>query len=285
MKYETIRTQSTRFPVSLLCNLFGVSTSGYYDWQSRDSTPDDTEELRVVRLIEKIHQGSRGTYGSPRIFQILNGMGETCSEDKVARLMQKFGIKARTKRKFRNTTDSNHKLPVADNKLKQDFTAKAPGEKLVGDITYIPTDEGWLYLACVLDVHTRKIVGWKIRSRMTKDLVIDALKMGVRSLKLSPGSIFHSDRGSQYASSSFRRVLDVFGLDQSMSRRGNCYDNSMMESFFATLKKELVYWTRFTTRAEAERAIFEWIEVFYNRERIHSGIGYLTPTEFEARCA
>lgn len=284
MKYQAISSQSGVYPTSLLCKLFDVSKSGYYEWKSKPKL-DETEEFRVVRLIEKIHQGSRGTYGSPRIFQILKGMGENCSEDKVARLMQKFGIRSRTKRKFRHTTDSNHKLPVAENKLNQNFTASRPGEKIVGDITYIPTDEGWLYLACVLDVYSRKIVGWKLRNRMTKDLVVDALKMGARNLKVCPGAVFHSDRGSQYASLSFRRVLDIFGFDQSMSRRGNCYDNSMMESFFATLKKELVHNVKFVTRAEAQKAIFEWIEVFYNRQRIHSGIGYLTPAEFEAKCA
>jgi putative transposase len=284
MKYEMIDSQMDLYPVSLLCKIFGVSKSGYYNWKVRPKT-NATEELRIVRLIEKVHQGSRGTYGSPRVFQILKGMGESCSEDKIARLMQKFGIRARTKRKFRHTTDSNHNSPIAENKLNQNFTANSPGEKLVGDITYIATNEGWLYLACVLDVYTRKIVGWQMRSRMTKDLVIDALKNASRSLKMAPGSIFHSDRGSQYASQSFRRVLDVFGYEQSMSRRGNCYDNSMMESFFATLKKEFVYHTKFETRTDAERKIFEWIEVFYNRQRIHSGIGYLTPCDFEVECA
>jgi transposase InsO family protein len=284
MKFEVIDSQTNFYSTTLLCKLFGVSKSGYYNWKSRPKTRA-TEELRIVRLIEKIFQGSRGTYGSPRIFQILKGLRETCSEDKVARLMQKYGIKARTKRKFRHTTDSNHKSPIAENKLNQDFTASTPGEKLVGDITYISTDEGWLYLACVLDVYTRKIVGWQIKERMTKDLVIGALKNASRSLKFVPRSIFHSDRGSQYASQSFRRVLDVFGLDQSMSRKGNCYDNSMMESFFATLKKEFVYHTKFATRADAEREIFEWIEVFYNRQRIHSSIGYLTPCDFEVKCA
>jgi putative transposase len=284
MKYQLIHSQEDFYPTLLLCKIFGVSKSGYYAWKTRPKT-DATQELRVVRLIEKIHQNSRGSYGSPRVFQVLKALGEKYSEYQVARLMQKYGIRARSKRKFRHTTDSNHKSPIADNKLDQNFTASAPGEKLVGDITYIATAEGWLYLACVLDVHTRKIVGWQMKERMTKDLVIGALKNASRSLKLIPKSIFHSDRGSQYASQSFRRVLEVFGLEQSMSRKGNCYDNSMMESFFATLKKEFVYHTKFATRAEAKRAIFEWIEVFYNRQRIHSGIGYLTPCEFEAKCA
>lgn len=284
MKYQLIHSQEDSYPTSLLCKIFGVSKSGYYAWKARPET-DETEELRVIRLIEKIHQGSRGTYGSPRVFQVLKGLGETYSEDQIARLMQKYGIRARGKRKFRHTTDSNHKSPIADNKLNQNFTASSPGEKLVGDITYIATDEGWLYLACVLDVHTRKIVGWQMKERMTKDLVIGALKNASRNLKFTARPIFHSDRGSQYASQSFRRVLDVFGLDQSMSRKGNCYDNSMMESFFATLKKEFVYHTKFATRADAGREIFEWIEVFYNRQRIHSSIGYLTPCDFEAKCA
>lgn len=284
MKFQLIHSQEHAYPVSLLCKIFGVSKSGYYAWKTRPKT-DETEELRVMRLIEKIHQGSRGTYGSPRVFHVLKGLGETYSLDQVARLMKKYSIRARGKRKFRHTTDSNHKSPIADNKLNQNFTATFPGEKLVGDITYIATDEGWLYLACVLDVYTRKIVGWQIKERMTKDLVIGALKNASKSFKFDGKSIFHSDRGSQYASQSFRRILAVLGLSQSMSRKGNCYDNSMMESFFATLKKDFIYHTKFATRTEAERQIFEWIEVFYNRQRIHSGIGYLTPCAFEAKCA
>lgn len=285
MKYEAIRQQVGVYPLATLCRLFGVSRSGFYAWQDRDMTERDGEEMRIVMLIEKIHQGSRHNYGSPRVTQILKGMGETCSEGSVARLMRKHGIRAKTKRKFRHTTDSNHRLPVAPNKLAQDFNASRPGEKLVGDITYIPTGEGWLYLACVMDVFSRKIIGWKLRSRMTKDLVIDATKTAARATKLAPGAIFHSDRGSQYASDSFKRILQFFNLDQSMSRRANCYDNSMMESFFATLKKELIHQQIFRTRRQAEAAIFEWIEVFYNRERIHSGIGYLTPCQAHDRCA
>ena len=285
MKFEAIKQQMSSYSVSMLCRLFGVSRSGFYSWLSRDDAPRDQEEFRLVRLIEKIHQGSRCNYGSPRIARILDGMGETCSTAMVARLMRKYGIRAKTKRKFRHTTDSNHRLPVAPNKLAQNFTASRIGEKLVGDITYIHTDEGWLYLACVMDVFSRKIIGWKLRSRMTKDLVSDALTMAVRRAKIAPGALFHSDRGSQYASLSFRRVLDCFRLDQSMSRRANCYDNSMMESFFATLEKEFVHCEKFVTRDQAQSAIFEWIECYYNRERIHSGIGYLTPCQAEAMSA
>lgn len=180
MKFQAIKSQCNEFPVTLLCQLFGVSKSGYYAWRDRNREEELTEELRVVRLIEDIHKGSRGNYGSPRVHQILLGLGEPLSKSKVARLMNKYGIKAKTKRKFKHTTDSNHRLPVAPNKLDQDYSTSMPGEKLVGDITYVSTGEGWLYLAAVLDVHTRKITGWKLRERMTKDLVVDALKSAIR---------------------------------------------------------------------------------------------------------
>lgn len=272
-------------PVRLLCRIFNVSPSGFYSWLSRDDGPKAAEEMRLVQLMEKIHLGSRKNYGSPRVHQILRGIGESISEDKVARLMRKYGIRARTKRKFRCTTDSKHKYPVAANKLDQKFKASEANRIWVGDITYIGTDEGWLYLACLMDIFSRKIVGWAFSERIDRELVIRALKMAVNSRNPTNGLLHHTDRGSQYASHDYQELLDLFGMDPSMSRKGNCYDNSMMESFFATLKREHVYWEKYETRAQAKQSVFHWIEATYNRERIHSGIGYLTPEQFETKCA
>jgi putative transposase len=213
----------------------------------------------------------------------LKARGFSCSLNRVARLMQKNGIAAKTKRKFKVTTISKHKFPIAPNLLKQSFTADGPNLVWASDITYIATGEGWLYLAMVKDLHSKKVVGWSMQERLRRDLVIDAFKQAVMQRRPEPGLIFHSDRGIQYACCDFRALLKKHKAVQSMSGKGNCYDNAVSESFFGTLKNELVYATRFPTKDKARVAIFDYIEVFYNRQRRHSALGYLSPAEFESR--
>jgi transposase InsO family protein len=225
------------------------------------------------------------SYGSPRMWRELQARGLRVCQNTVARLMQEHGIRAATSRKFRHTTDSNHAQPVADNVLERDFRASRPNEKWVTDITYLWTEEGWLYLAAVEDLYSRKVVGWSLGERLTSDLVSDALRMAIGRQLPGEALLAHSDRGSQYASARYRELLASHGITCSMSRRGNCWDNAPMESFFATLKKELVYQRRFATRAEARRMVFEYIEVFYNRERRHSALGYVSPCAFEEAAA
>jgi transposase InsO family protein len=231
--------------------------------------------------IKESHKDSRGTYGSPRITKDLQAMGTQCSENRVARLMKNNGIVGKAKKKFKATTNSKHNLAVAENLLKQNFAAQNPNTIWVSDITYIWTLEGWLYLAVILDLYSRQVVGWAMSDRLTSDFVIKALYQAIG--RRNPGSccIFHSDRGVQYASADFRDVLNSHGFIQSMSRKGNCYDNAVAESFFHTLKTEHVYDYRYDTRAEARQSIFDYIEIFYNRQRRHSALGYRSPISFE----
>lgn len=289
MRYAFIRDHRREFPVRLMCKVLEVSHSGYYDWLSRPESPREIREQKILQDIVKIHKGSRDTYGSPRIHPVIQGLGHTCSVNTVARIMRKNGIRAKTKRKFKATTDSSHGRPVVPNLLKERVAPTASNEVYVGDITYIPTREGYLYLATVMDLFSRKIVGWRLSDRMKADLVTGALDMAFKSRNPGRGLIFHSDQGSQYASRKFRDRIDFYGMHQSMSRRGCCWDNASMESFFGSLKRELVYHEQFMTRKQAERAIFEWIEVFYNRQRLHSSLGYVSPEKFEvdrmAKCA
>jgi transposase InsO family protein len=231
--------------------------------------------------IEAIHQEFKQRYGSPRIHEELQARGQRCCVNTVAKLMRQQGIAAKTKRKFRCTTDSNHDLPVADNILDRQFEPVAVNQVWVADITYIPTWEGWLYLAAVEDLYSRQIVGWSMSARITSRLVVDALEMAVSRRLPGEGLVAHSDRGSQYASDHYQRLLEQHGITCSMSRRGDCWDNAPMESFFATLKKELVHQENYQTRVAARVSVFEYIEVFYNRVRRHSALGYLSPVEYE----
>jgi putative transposase len=233
-------------------------------------------------LIVGIFDESRGTYGVPRVHQALLQRGEPCGHNRVARLMQKAGLRSKTKRRFRvKTTDSKHGNPIAPDRLDQDFRTSAANRVWVSDITYIPTDEGWLYLASTMDLFSRRIVGWSMSSTLHSSIVVDALRMAIDQRRPAAGVIHHSDRGVQYASAEFRTVLDVHGFVASMSRKGNCYDNAAKESFFHTLKTELVNHERYTTRDEARASVFDYIEAFYNRRRIHSTLGYLSPADFE----
>ena len=227
------------------------------------------------------HKNSRGAYGSPRITDELRSKGTKCGENRVARIMKVNGIVAKTAKKFKATTNSKHNLPVAENLLDQNFVSEQPNTVWVSDITYIPTGEGWLYLAVILDLYSRQVIGWAMSDRLTSGFVIKALYQAVGRRKPGTGCVFHSDRGVQYASSDFRDVLKAYGFIQSMSRKGNCYDNAVAESFFHTLKTEHVYDYRYETRAEAIQSVFEYVEMFYNRQRRHSALGYRSPVSFE----
>lgn len=258
-----------------------VSVSGYYAWMKRPESGRRRQNQRLLERIKHIHKQSRQTYGSPRVYVNLRKQGVVCSLNRVARLMQLNQIAAKRKRKFVVTTDSKHKLPVAENKLNQDFTASKANQKWVTDITYIPTKEGWLYLAVVLDLYSRKVVGWAMEDNMETGLITNALKMALRARKPPKGLLHHSDRGSQYASNAYQQLLTDYTITCSMSRKGNCYDNAVMESFFATLKQELIYRQPYQSHHQTKQAVFEYMEVWYNRKRMHSTLGYLSPEEFE----
>ena len=265
-----------------MCAVLGVSRSGYYSWKNRDDTEKEKRLYDLKRKIEDIFMGSRKTYGSPRVFQVLKGMGIKICEDSVADLMRDMGLMAKTKKKFKvNTTDSNHKNPIAKNLLKQNFEVKKPSTVWLSDITYVGTGEGWLYVFSIMDLCTRKIVGWSFADNLSHVPLLAALEMALKRQETAPGLIFHSDRGVQYACDIFRQKLAELKFLQSMSAKGNSYDNAPMESFFHTFKTELVYQTTFKTIAEAKTTIFEWTEAFYNRERIHSSIGYKSPVAYE----
>ena len=265
----------------MLCEAMQVSRSGYYAWLRRPESQRSQENKQLVEQIKDIHQQSRQTYGSPRVHDELGDLGVNCSENRVARLMRQHGIAAEKKRKFIRTTDSNHQLPVAPNRLNQHFEVEKPDRIWTADITYIWTGQGWLYLAIVLDLFSRRIVGWSMAPSLERTLVINALEMAIAARNPAEGLIHHSDRGSQYASYDYQKLVQQKGIVGSMSRRGNCYDNAPTESWFATLKRELVYRTSYTTHAEARQDIFEYIEVWYNRQRKHSAIGYKSPVAYE----
>ena len=272
--------------INFACEVAEVSRSGFYDWKDRPPSERALESAGLVEKIRTAYSKGRGVYGSPRIAAALKNDGVECGENRVARLMNANDIRAKTAKKFKvKTTDSNHSLPIAPRVFKIEdakVAVMAPNQVWVGDITYVPTGEGWPFLAMFLDLFTRKIVGFSTEVHMRTEMVVKALEMGImRQNVVETYLIVHADRGVQYAASEFRSKLDDEGFIASMSRKGNCYDNAYAESFFHTLKTELVYQTDFTTREEAKRAIFEYIEVFYNRERMHSGIEYLTPEQCE----
>ena len=284
MKFAFVREHRHTWPVNVICRVLKVSRSGFYAGQRRKPSRRVRREEELIRKIRKVHEESRGLYGYPRAHRALRVDGEVVSRNTVARLMRKAKIRARIRKKYSpRTTDSRHDKPVADNLLERDFTAAAPNRKWLADITYVPTGEGWLYLAAVLDVYSRKIVGWSMADHMEVDLVADALKMALQHRRPAGRDLLHhSDRGSQYASDDYQHLLAGHGILVSMSGRGDCYDNAMMESFWATLKCELVHQQRYATRAQGRQSIFEYIEVFYNRKRLHSSLGYVSPDSFEA---
>lgn len=281
MRFAVIDQHRDQNRLEPMCRALQVSPSGYHAWRHRPLSGRRQDELRLVQLIEKIHLGSRETYGSPRVHAALAGKGETCGEDRIARLMRKHGIRAKTKKKFKATTNSKHKLPVCDNVLNRNFNPEAPNKAWAGDITYLWTREGWLYLAVVLDLFSRKVIGWAMEPTLSRELALKALRMAIGARQPSAGLVSHTDQGSQYASGDYRTLQHLYGIICSMSRKGNCWDNSVVESFFGTLKQEHVFFCDYSTRDEARRSVFEWIEGWYNRERLHSALGNLSPEEYE----
>lgn len=260
-----------------------VGRGGYYAWLKREPSERQKADEALTKKIEEVFEESDQTYGSPRIFDELKEAGVACSQKRVARLMRLWGLAAVTPKRFVVTTDSNHSLPVAENLLDRDFEASAPDRKWSSDISYIWTSEGWLYLGVVLDLFSRKVVGWSMGETLERSLVLGALEMARCGRQPGAGVLVHSDRGSQYASGDYQEALEKAGMVCSMSRKGNCWDNSPTESFFATLKKELVYRRRFATREEARSTIFAWIAGWYNRRRRHTSLGSMSPEAFERR--
>jgi putative transposase len=288
MKFKMVEESShEQQEVAWCCKVLKVSPSGYYAWLKRPLSVKKTEDERLWQKIKNHWEKSRKTYGSPRITNRLQNEGEVCSKHRVAKIMKEKNIQGVGRKKFKIiTTDSNHKLPIADRIFQTEEASvqvNSVNQYWGGDITYIPTDEGWLYLAVFLDLFTRKVVGYSMQSTMQTKLILDALDMGIKQQGFGSESelVVHSDRGSQYASEEYREKLNDLGMTASMSRKGNCYDNAFTETFFKTLKTELVYRRKFKTRNEAKAAIFEYIEVWYNRQRIHSSLDYKTPVGYE----
>jgi putative transposase len=272
------------FRIQSMCTIFCVSRAGFYGWLKRPDSQRKREDKRFLTLIRTSFEKSRKTYGYRRIHDDFSEQNELCGKHRIARLMRENDIRPKSQRRFKVTTDSKHNKPIHDNHLNRQFNAVVPNQRWVSDITYIPTVEGWLYLAVIMDLFSRKIIGWSMSNRMKESIVIDALKMALFRRKISSTVLLHSDRGSQYASENFQQLLRDHGIDCSMSRKGDCWDNAAMESFFHSLKTECVYHERYLTRDEAKKSIFDYIEVFYNRQRKHSYLGYHSPEQYELIC-
>ena len=282
MTHRFIDAHKDQWPVRLLCETLEVSPASYYAWRQRPPSAQQQRHAALLVEIRAIHAEVKQRYGSPRLHAELNARGHACCVNTVAKLMRDNDIRAKTARRFRvRTTDSDHDLPVADNLLDRQFDPPAANEVWLADITYIPTREGWLYLAAVEDLFSRRVVGWAMADHMDSRLVVDALELAVQRRLPGEGLLSHSDRGSQYASQHYQALLARHGIVCSMSRKADCWDNAPMESFFASLKKELIHGADFATRAEARAAICEYIEVFYNNQRRHSSLGYVSPAEYE----
>jgi putative transposase len=281
MRYRFIDTHKKVWPVNLMCGVLDVSRSGFYHWRARGPSQQESSNRELDSRIRELFARHKQRYGAPRITDDLQDESIACSENRVARRMRAMGLRAIQAKKFKVTTDSNHSRPVAPDLIEQDFHAEVANEKWVSDITYVWTDEGWLYLAVVMDLYSRAIIGWSMNRRMTQQLVCDALTMALFRRHFPKGTIIHSDRGSQYCSNRYQRLINNTGLRCSMGRKATCYDNAAMESFFHTLKVELVHRERYTTRRTAKSKIFEYIETYYNRQRKHSAIGYKIPMQFE----
>jgi transposase InsO family protein len=282
VRFAFIKNHAHEFPINLMCRVLEVARSGYYAWLRRKPGPREQRRTELVEAIRQVHVESREIYGSPRVHQELQSQGVECCQNTVAKLMQEHEIRAKTCRKFRvSTTDSRHGNPIAPNTLDQRFERAAPDQAWVADITYIPTDEGWLYLAAIVDLYSRMVVGWATAAHLRAELTCHALRNALLQRQPTGPVLHHSDRGVQYACDDYQELIQRFGLQPSMSRTGNCYDNAVMESFFGTLKTELVHHERYATREQAHQSLFEYIEVFYNRQRRHSSLGYLSPYQFE----
>ncbi len=281
MRFAVIKTLREHYPLSLLCAVLEVSRSGYHEWRSRSASPRELANERLVSEIRVLHAESFGAYGSPRIHASLHRQGRLIGRERIRRLMQQHHIVGRHRRRRCRTTDSNHALPIAPNLLQQNFTCHTPNTVWLADISYLPTGEGFLYFAAMKDLCSKKIVGWAMSATIDARLVMEAFSMAIARQRPSAGLIVHSDRGSQYASADFRAQLAKLPCRQSMSRRGNCYDNAPMESFFSSLKGEYLEHQRFASHAQARAAVFIYVEGFYNPVRLHSSIGYRSPNEFE----
>lgn len=284
-RYQFVENHRHQFPIRTMCHVLAVSRSGYYAWRRREPSKRKIADEVFITLLRQIHKDSLQTYGYERSWIELREQGIKCGKHRVRRLMRENGIVAKQRKRYKRTTRSNPGHPVAPNLLEQDFFADKPNTKWVGDISYIPTAEGWLYLSVVLDLFSRRVVGWSMNVRMTKQLVIDAFIMAVRHRQPSDGLIFHSDRGSQYTSYAYQALLGDHQARASMSDTGCCYDNAVAESFFGSLKTECISRTGYRTRADAEMDIFFYIEGFYNRTRRHSSLGFLSPEQFENEVA
>jgi putative transposase len=283
MKFAFIHEHRALFPITVACAVLAVSRSGYHAWAGRPQNRHAVRRRALAAKVRAVHEQNRGVYGSPRVHRALLAQGESVCENTVARVMREQRIRAKTARKFvPRTTDSAHGQPVAANVLQREFAADELNRKWAVDLTYIPTDEGWLYLAGVLDLCSRKVVGWSMADHMRAELVGDALSMAIVRRRPRPGLLHHSDRGVQYACDDYQKLLSDHGMQASMSGKGDCRDNAPTESFWGTLKTELVNHQRYATREQARQSIFEYIEVFYNRQRLHSAIGYQSPEAFEA---
>jgi transposase InsO family protein len=264
-----------------MCNELNVSSSGYYAWRERPPSAREMANQELYTKIKTVYDDNHGVYGSPRIYRELKDQGIACSQNRIARLMRLRGLRAKQTKRFRSTTKRNQAHPVAPNLLKRHFVAERPNQKWLTDITYIPTQEGWLYLAAILDLYTRRIVGWAMSDRMTSDLTISALKMALQQYQPMSGLLHHSDQGSQYTDRNYQALLKDHGIQASMNSVGSWYDNAPMESFFGTLKGEWVHHSAYRTRDEARADLFYYIEAFYNRRRLHSALGYLSPESYE----
>lgn len=281
MKFAFIRAEKAFFKVAVLCRLLGVTRQGYYAFESRGRSGRAESDEHLRERVRLLHAESRGTYGSPRLHAALRNEGFRIGKGRVERVLRSLGLQGRTPKRWRATTRANPKHPVVGNSLDRDFTASRPNERWVTDISYVWTDEGWCYLAVILDLYSRSVVGWALDTTLTTKLALAALDMAIRRRRPSEGLLHHSDRGCQYTSDEYRSALAELGVSVSMSRKGNCWDNAVAESFFATIKNELIYRHRWSSRTDLRAAVFEYIEVFYNRRRLHSSNGYKTPAEIE----
>jgi putative transposase len=283
MKYSFMQAHEKEFSIERMSCVFKVSRSGYYRFISATPSARRIENMRLLEEIKAIHHGSRQVYGSPRIHAQLHMQGEVCSRKRVARLMKTVGLQAKMKRRFKVTTQVDLLAKKAPNLLQQNFVSDRPNQRWVADITYVATAEGWLYVAAILDLFSRRIVGLAMNERMTTELVKSALKQAITHRRPDKGLIHHSDKGCQYTSHAFQQELTLYNIVCSMSGTGNCYDNAAMESFFHTLKTEHIYFESYVTREQAKQSIFEYVEIFYNRKRSHSTLGYLSPMVFEKK--
>ena len=281
MRFQFMDEHRDAFPVRRMCNELDVSPSGYYAWRKRPASAREMANQELCNKIRAVYDDNHGVYGSPRIYRELKDQGIACSENRIARLMRLRGLRAKQSKRFRSTTKRNKAHPVAPNLLKGHFVAERPNQKWLSDITYIPTREGWLYLAAVLDLYTRRIIGWAMSGRITSDLTISALKMALRQVQATSGLLHHSDQGSQYTDRNYQALLKDHGMQVSMNSVGSWYDNAPMESFFGTLKSELVHHRVYHTRDEARTDLFFYVEAFYNRRRRHSALDYLSPHTYE----